>query len=71
MSVTPRDVPKAAWKGGSVSIHFSVPIFLPQNGSRKPEGGLGPSAAPCQTLRANFCLGQPSVGRTRLSQVFL
>lgn len=36
--LTSWDVLKAAWKGIKISIHFSVPIFLPQNGSRKPDG---------------------------------
>lgn len=36
--VTSQDVLKAAWKGINVSIHYLVPILLPRNGSRKPDG---------------------------------
>lgn len=36
--LTSRDVLKAAWKGINVSVHYLVPILLPQNGSRQPDG---------------------------------
>lgn len=38
VSVSPQNMLKAAWKGINVSIRDLVPILLPWDGSRKPDG---------------------------------